>query len=275
MNRRRVIAAALVMLVALAAGCGDDDTVFTTAPASTTAASAATTQATTTTTTQATTTTAEATTTTASDLHPVWGVSWAAVWPADGDTASYRVRLWNGDTIDLPARVDYGVEWQGGTWDRITIGTTEPNEYGLALYFDRTEPWVIRIWGLQSTGPDSGPYGAYVEYPEEPQVLDLSGMPDSAPVLETAVLIDNGGGVLGPLPAVYTLSVVGLETIEVPAGTIEDALHLSLGLGGEFFGGTAGSTEVSNFWIQPGQLLVRWDQPAPGFGPFELLTLWE
>jgi len=261
-----------MIVVLLAAACADGDGAGTTA-ATTTSAATTTLAATTT----AVTTTTQATTTT-SDVHPAWDVSWAALWPRDGATATYRVSLWGGGAIDLPARIDYGVDWQEGTWDRITLGTVEAGEWGLALYFQRPEPWVLRIWGLETTGPGQSPGGSFLEYSEEPGVLDLRGLPGTMARIDAGVVFDGGGDEAPePMNGTYALAVVGLETIEVAAGTLEGALHLQLNLGGEFFGaaGPDDFTEFTDIWIQPGQLLVKWGRPAPGFESFELLTPWE
>jgi hypothetical protein len=188
------------------------------------------------------------------------------------------VSLWGGGTVDLPARIDYAVEWQGGTWDRITLGAVAPGEWGLALYFQRPEPWVLRTWGLEATGPGQGPGSSFLECSHEPGLLDLRSLPGAAARIDAEVVFDGGGTeVPEPISGTYALSVVGLETIQVAAGTLEDAVHLQLNLGGEFFGATDPDefTEVADIWIQPGQLLVKWGQPAPGFESFELLTPWE
>jgi hypothetical protein len=280
MRRSSPALLACAVLVAIAAaGCGGGEGATSTTAASTTVTSAATTTTAppTTTGSTSTTTTTQATTTT-SDVHPAWDVSWAALWPPDGATAQYRVSLWGGGTVDLPARIDYAVQWQGGTWDRITLGTVAPGEWGLALYFQRPEPWVLRIWGLETTGPGQGAGSSFLEYSEEPGVLDLRSLPGAAARIDAGVIFDGGGTeVPEPMSGTYSLSVVGLETIEVAAGTLEDVLHLQLNLGGEFFGATDPDqfTEVADIWIQPGQLLVKWGQPAPGFESFELLTPWE
>lgn len=277
MSSYRLSATAAVLLLLLAAACGDDGDAGTTAATTTSAATTSTAVPITTlaTTTIAVTTTTQATTTT-SDVHPAWDVSWAALWPPDGATATYRVSLWGGGTVDLPARVDYGVNWQEGTWDRITLGTLESGEWGLALYFQRPEPWVLHIWGLEATMP--GGQGSLLEYAAETGVLDLRGLPGTMARIDAGVLFDSGGeDAPDPMNGTYALAVVGLETIEVAAGTLEGALHLQLNLGGEFFGaaGPDDFTEFTDIWIQPGQLLVKWGRPAPGFESFELLTLWE
>lgn len=270
---------ACAVLVAVAtAGCGGGEAAPSTTAASTSVPpTAASTTAPATTTAVSLTATTQAATTT-SDVHPAWDVGWTELWPPDGATASYRVNLWGGGTVDLPARIDYGVEWQEGTWDRITLGNVTAGEWGLALYFQRPEPWVLRIWGLETTGPGQTPGGSFLEYSEEPGVLDLRGLPENMVRVDAGVVFDGGQeGVPEPMSGTYALSVVGLETIEVAAGTLEGALHVRLDLGGEFFGatGTDEFTEFTDIWIQPGQLLVKWGRPAPGFESFELLTLWE
>ncbi|MBN2114486.1 MAG: hypothetical protein JW785_10210 [Acidimicrobiia bacterium] len=280
MSRHRVATLAMVSLLLAATGCGGGETATTTTPASTTATSAATTTTAAPATSVApttTTTTMQATTTT-SDEHPAWDVGWAALWPNDGATASYRVNLWGGGTVDLPARIEYGVQWQDGTWDCLTLGEVVPGEWGVALYFQRPEPWVLRIWGLEVTAPGQGPGGSMLEYSEEPGILDLRTLPEGEATIYAGVVF-GGGGVepSEPMSGTYSLAVVGLETIEVAAGTLEDTLHLQLPLGGEFFGAADPDayTESPDIWIQPGQLLVKWGRPAPGFESFELLTLWE
>jgi hypothetical protein len=200
------------------------------------------------------------------------------VWPAEGATAVYRLELFNEPSVDLPATVSYGVEWDGGTWDRIQIGSAEPGEIGLAFYFDRSEPWVIRIWGLRANGPGMGPQGSFDEYLGGSPAVDLTGLPDTAPTLEVGAFVAGVNEELfGPSPAVYAMEVAGLEEVEVAAGNFPIALHVRFGLGGEFFGVEEGQpiTSFSDLWVNPTQLILRWD-PAPGFGTaLELVSPWE
>lgn len=281
-HRLKAGAAALALLALtalLAAACGDDDAGTSAAP---TTAAPSTTAVPPTTTTQApvttqTTTTTQATTTT-SDLHPAWQVSWAPVWPEEGSTAVYRLGLFNQTPVDLPAVIEYGVEWEEGTWDRILIGNTEPGQYGLAFYFDRSTPWMIDIWGLRATGPNMGPQGSFDEYFGDVASVDLGGLPGTVPRLEVDAFVGGvGDEVFGPTPAVYAMEIVGLEQVVVPAGTWDQALHVRFGLGGEFFGVDEGQeiTTFSDLWVAEGQLILRWD-PAPGFGtPLELVSPWQ
>lgn len=273
----RAFTVASLTVVMLAVACSDDGSA-TTAATTTTAAGTVTTAAVATTTTTAPATTTTAATTTTSDLHPAWDLSWAGVWPAEGATATYRLELFNEPSIDLPATVSYGIEWDGGIWDRIQIGSTEPGEYGLAFYFDRSEPWVLRVWGLRANGPGMGPQGSFDEYLGGSPEVDLGGLPGTAPTLEVGAFVAGVGEELyGPTPAVYAMEVVGLEEVEVPAGIFPVSLHLRFGLGGEFFGVEEGQpiTAFSDLWVSPENLILRWD-PAPGFGAaLALVSPWE
>jgi len=89
--------------------------------------------------------------------------------------------------------------------------------------------------------------------------------------------VDSGGPEpWGPSAAVYAMEVVGLEEVEVPAGTFDTALHVRFGLGGEFFGVEEGEEigHFSDLWVDRAQLILRWE-PAPGLGTgLELVTPW-
>ena len=274
-RRARATVTLLAAVALLAAACGDDGGAATTAPETTTTA-AATTTSPAATTTQATTTT-EATTTTASGAHPVWGIVWDSVWPAAGSTARYRLTPPGGAPVELDAMLSYGVEWDGGAWDRIQIGSTEPGEYGLTFYFDRSEPWAIEIWGLRANGPGMGPEGWITEYLDGGPLVDLSALPGTAPTLDVAAFVDSGQGeVYGPTGAVYAMEVVGVEAVEVAAGSFAASLHVRFGLGGEFFGVAEGDeiTFFSDLWVEATQLILRWD-PVPGMGgALELVAPW-
>jgi len=170
------------------------------------------------------------------------------------------------------------VEWDGGTWDRIQIGSTEPGVYGLAFYFDRSEPWAIQIWGLRASDPGMGPAGWITEYLGGGPVVDLSALPGTAPTLDVEAFVDSGQGeVGGPAGALYAMEVVGVEAIEVAAGSCTGSLPVRFGLGGEFFGVAEGDeiTSSSNLWVEATQLILRWD-PVPGMGgALELVAPWE
>ncbi|MBM3695090.1 MAG: hypothetical protein FJW79_04045 [Actinobacteria bacterium] len=208
----------------------------------------------------------------------MWGIPWSSLWPPEGATATYRLSVWNQEPLDLPATIEYGMEWQDGTWDRIQIGSSEPGELGLAFYFDRSEPWAIRVWGVRVTAPGLGENGFMDEYLDGFPAVDLSGLPDTAPTLDVDAFVDTGrDDIFGPSPAIYAMEVVGLEEITVAAGTFPVTLHVRFGLGGEFFGLEPGQeiNSFSDLWLDPTQLILRWD-PSPGLGtPLELVSPWE
>ena len=184
----------------------------------------------------------------------------------------------NDPAVELPTVIQYGVEWDGSTWDRILFGDTEPGEHGLAFCFDRSEPWVIRTWGLRATGADMGPQAAFDEYLEGSPDLDLNGLPGAPPTLGVGAYVAGAGQELfGPSPAICALELVGLEEVEVPAGSFDMSLHVRFGLGGEFFGvdESGESPSFSDLCGHPTQVILRWD-PAPGFGTaLELASPWE
>ena len=175
--------------------------------------------------------------------------------------------------MELPAHFEYGVEWQGGTWDRLVIGTVEPGQDGAALYFARPEPWVLLLWGVEQTSADRD--DAVLEYFDQPQELDFTLLPDDPPTIEGNMRVAFEGVSSDPTPAVYAFEWVGVETVEVPAGTFDGAFHISVGLGGDFYplGPEGEITTFSELWLHPEQLILRWDM-GPAGGPIELATPW-
>jgi len=273
--RRLGLIGVLVLTVTFLGACGDDDGAGTTTP---TTAGATTTAATTTlaatTTTIAPTTTEAPTTTTSTlpaDAHPVVGLSWAAVFPPEGATATYRVTTYNGVTLDLPASIETGVEWRGGTWDRLVLGTPEPGNEAIAVYFDRSEPWVFKVKGIETftaattTGPEM------VEWFQEPLVFDANVLPDEAMAADTAITLELPGGGL-TLTATYQVEVIALdEEVEVAAGAFSPTAHLQVTIGGDFQGGGTFSLEM---WLHPEQFLVK-ATDISAFAVLELATPWE
>lgn len=270
MRSRRATAIVAAATLALAtAACGDDAVTTTAAPASSTTQVATTLPAT-------TTTTAPTTTTIPGDIHPAWGISWSAIWRTVGpQTGHYRTQIMGGESVELAARFELGVPWRGGTWDRLVLGTVEPGQYGAALYFSRPEPWVLRLWGVAQTSTDRD--DTVYEYFEVPQDLDLSLMPDDPPTLEGRMLVEHGLGTTDPIPVVFRIEWVGIETLEVGLGEMAtlETYHLRIGLGGDFYpAGPGGEIEFfSDLWLHPEQMIVRWD-PGPAGGPIELSIPW-
>jgi len=270
---------ALILVLGMAA-CGDDDrgattaapetTVATTTTPTTAAAPTTTTAASTTTTTAAPTTTTTSTTTLPLDAHPVFGVSWATVWPPDGSTATYQVVSFDGVTGELPARIDYGVEWKGGTWDRFTIGDPGSGEDAMVVYLNRPEPWVFVIGGVESYTPNGGTE-PFSEWFDEPLMVDTRMGLGETFEAETTITLQFPGDSPFTLGVEYTLTGIAVdETLELAFGTLEDVVHLEATVGGAFIGGPAFTVEI---WVHAGQFLLKMDGP-PSFQYLELIESW-
>jgi hypothetical protein len=256
-KRRWLILAALAVL---AAACGGDgDAVSTTAAASTSTAASTTS----TTTPAATTTTTVVTTTAPDDLHPAWPVSWAALWPADGSTATVRAAT-NEGTIDAGIGIDYGLEWDGGEWDRIWLGSTEEGLLGVSFYLQRPQPWVITLWGAATHSP----FLSMTERFDPPLTFDLRGLAEGPLSMDTTVTISDADGVVDEGPYALTISLVGIEDVAVAAGQFAGTAHLRLTA--EEPGGFVAETDV---WVDAEQALVRLS-PAHIWDSLELAALW-
>ena len=258
-KRRWMLLAAMAVWLTACGGDGGALTTVTAEPGSTSTVAA------TVTTVPATTTIATTTTTTGpEDGHPFWPVSWAALWPADGSTATVRAATDEG-TIDAELGMDYGVEWDGATWDRVWLGSPEAGQLGVSFYLQRPEPWVIVLWGAETHAPN----GLYMtERFDPPLTLDLRDLPGAEISEETTVVIADSEGEVDRGPYTLTLSLVGLETVEVAAGQFTDTAHLHLVA--EEPGGFVTETDL---WIDGGQALVRL-APAHIWDSLELATPW-
>ncbi|MBU1226225.1 MAG: hypothetical protein KJ698_03290 [Actinobacteria bacterium] len=269
---------ALVAAVALmVAACGDDDAGEPATSSSSTATTEQTTPASSTAapTTVAETTTAAPTTTTTTaplDAHPIFGLSWAAVWPADGATAVYRIHDWSGAEEDVPARFDVGVDFRGETFDRITIGTAGGGSNAMEVYLDRSIPWMVGIKAVVTYGPHVAAGPAITEMFEEPVFFDGTlPVGDSAPV-ETEVILDFGND-QDSFPATYAFVVreVGV-TVEVPLGTVTNTLYAQGSVTGEeFIGGT--EPFAADMWLHPQHMIVKMTG-SPSFDMFEIVEAW-
>ena len=280
MRRLGIMWVLALALIAASAGCGDDDGTATTAASSTTAAPTTSTTAPTTTTaattTTSTTTTSTTTTTTTTtlpeDLHPVAGLSWADMFPPPGATATYRVTTYAGETLDLPGTFEEGVEWRGGTWDRFVIGTPEPGNEAMAVYYDRSEPWVFAVKGDEvfTAATAGGP--EMVEMFATPLGFDTMGMPDTPFEGETEITLEFAGGGGMTVGVTYLLEVAALgEDVEVAAGTLGPTVQLRATIGGAFMNGGTFSLDM---WLHPEQFLVKMTD-GPAFRTLELLTPWQ
>jgi hypothetical protein len=249
-------------LVLAACGGGASPGSSTTAPPATTSASTTTTGAPATT--SAPTTTGAPTTTALSDLHPAWPVSWAALWPHDGASAPYVARDAFDQQIETAVGMDYGIDWDGGTWDRIWIGSPDPAELGVAFYLQRPAPWVVVLWGAHTYNGDF----TMTERCDPPITLDLLGLPEEVASGETTLVIEGPGDFTDEGPYTFTLSFVGFEDVTVAAGDFANTAHLHLRA--EEPGGFVAETDL---WIDAEQALVRLE-PAHVFSSLELAGAW-
>ncbi|NQV07670.1 hypothetical protein HQ535_14085 [bacterium] len=150
----------------------------------------------------------------------------------DGSTAVYEITNF-GDVFELPAVYTHGVEFQGGTWDRFTLGVVEPNNEGLAMYFGSPAPWLVQFAGWEYFRPDGG---YTLEWYPDPVVFDVSGDMLAPVATETVARLEFGGEVMD-LGAVFTYSVSGIgQSIETPAGSLIGA-RFHVDVSGELMGG--------------------------------------
>jgi len=264
MRRFLALAAALTLLLALGA-CGDDDAT-TTAPVdgATTVDTGETAQ-------EATTTEAAPTTTAVpADAHPDWGVSWADVWPAEGETAVYQVVTHDQAAMELDAYMQYEVAWRDGIWDRFVVGVPEPGYDGMALYLERVEPWVIRIAGVEGFSSSMPNEPSMVEVFEAPLVLRATQPLGEPYQVDSTISIEGFGSPL-VLGVTYEITVGAAdESVTVPFGTLDGCAHVEAAVGGEFIGGGIFEAEA---WFHPEQFLVLMTS-LPTFEEVELVEGW-
>lgn len=264
----------VVVLVLVAAACGDDAG-STTEPAvaSTPATIVTTTTAapvTTTTTTAATTTTTTvpATTTTEADTHPYYGFGWASIFPDPETRALYRVGDFGLDG-DLEAHVEYGVEFGGGIYDRFVFGEAVAGSVGVALYFDFSEPWVVKYAGLEMYTADAVGGPEMSEVYVEPAVFDISGAPGETIHVESTVQARFGSTEFdSDIVADLTMHADDPGSVTVAAGTFDDIIGFDLVLSGPFIGGDFPIT----CYLTRDNLLLKAEMA--GGVTYELLEAW-
>jgi len=263
MNRRWAVGAAAAVI--LGAGCGGGTGASTTSGATTTTTTAATT------TTAGEATTSVPTTTLAADAHPTFGLSWDAVWPGPDETATYRATT--GDQVlELTARVEYGVEFRGMTVDRFVVGTPEGGNDGMAVYLDRSEPWVLRVMAVESFDAEVSGGPALSEVFEEPLVLDGTIAVGEEYEVASIITIDfPGGGAPDSLGVSYRVLPAEVEAgFDSPLGPLDDVLRVEASVGGEFMGG--GLFDVV-LWLHADHFLVRFEG-APAWDLLEIIAPW-
>ncbi len=254
----------MALIIAACGGSGTGDASDATAAPATSSAGSASTQATT-----VPTTSAAPTTTLPDDGQPNSpSLSWPGVWPDAGPFATYSATTFNGDTVELVASIEYGVEWPGheGTWDRIMYGAPD-DPINTAIYLQRPEPGIVVAGGAVSVDPDQ----VLTEFFAEPLTIDLRLLPGDLRRVESEVTLEFPGftDVLGITMDLEIVST--METIEVPFGVVEGTLHLGVGVSGPFMGG-GDFVLQADIWLHPELGLVRWDFP-PGLDRLELLSI--
>lgn len=271
----RRIVTVLAVATLLAVACGDDDagttqgtTPATAAPATTGAPPA---------TTEAPATTAAPTTTAPPSVespHPFWGAGWDDVWPAEGETAVYEAETWGGEILEITARIEYGVEWQGETWTAFVLGVPEEGESGLVVYLDRSTPWVPAFKGAEGHTPTLPAGQVQQEWFEEPMPMDLLGDVGHSFRHEAPMFLSFlGGRDAFAHDIYYEMEILSLtDTVEVPFGTLEGCFHLGMKVGGPYIGG-ADAFFTADVWAHPEQFVVSVNE-MPVFARIELKEGW-
>lgn len=256
----------LTLILALAAcgggegGAGDSTTTLIPLTTTTTAGTS----------TSVATTTAPTTGIAATDAHPLFGVSWASVFPDEGETAIYRVTRFDGSTADLPAAFEYGVDFRGTTVDRLVVGTAAPGNEGWALYFDRSEPWVFAVIASEVYDPAAGDGPSLTEFFPEPIPFDGTIGVGETFTIESRITLEFAGGGDTTLDVTYEMRPASIEeTITVPFGTVDEVLLLDAEVGGAFIGGLF----PVRLWLHPDHALVRFEG-APAWELIELVETW-
>jgi hypothetical protein len=265
--KRAALGLTLILVLGACGGSAGDEATTTTSATTT----APTTTSPVTSTTAATTTTEATTTTLPADAHPVFGVSWASVFPEPGETAIYRVTRLDGTTVELPAHFEYGVDFRGATVDRLVVGTAEPGNEGWALYFDRSEPWVLAVIASEIYYPQSPNGPGFVESFVDPVRFDGTMDIGESREFETTITLEFEGGVTDDLGVIYRMNPAAIEDeVEVPFGVITEVLRLEAEVGGELIG--TSFIDVT-LWLHPDHTLVRFLGPPP-WEAMELVETW-
>ncbi len=259
-----------LLLSACGGGTGTADTAASTAaPSTAPVSSSSSTEAVATT--QAPTTTAAATSTLAPDAHPAFAVRWADVWPDETKSAVYRVDTFTGVELELPARMEYGVQFADGTYDRLVVGILEPGNDAMAIYFDRSEPWEIRVVGeeIYSQSRPDGPESVYVF--DGPVVFNGLTPLGETQMTEGQLAITFGAGDTLELGVTYEVTPRSIESVTIAAGDFDDVLTVDAQVGGELIGGS--STFAVGIWLHADQFILMFIG-ASAFNAIELLEPW-
>lgn len=197
----------------------------------------------------------------------VWGVSWSEAWPEENERATYSVGF-TGNMVDLEARIEYGVEIDGETWDRMTIGTLEPGEAGGQIIFDRSTPWELRVKSTTIYTREVTSGYAIMEVYENPITFPLN--------IELNETVDVEGtyylylpGVVDPIQVDehYSLKVTDLDrTIDLGFETLTGCIELEVTVGEEY-------PFTAVIVMHPEQNIVYFEA-APGVELAQMVSPW-
>lgn len=206
--------------------------------------------------------------------HPHWaGVTWESFWPADGEVARYRVHTEDGQDLDLDARIQDGFTRWGGHWTRLVVGVPDVGQVGLALYFDRRQPWVLKLKGMELYGPENVTGPVRVEAFATPLTVVLDEPVGKHTAVDSTVFEDPEAQT-GALAGRWDLSVDSYDQYVggLLAGDLEGcAVHRTMLSGALVGGGTPLAVQTV---VHADHHLVRWIN-GPGFVSMELLEGWK
>lgn len=201
-------------------------------------------------------TAAPSTSAAASGVHPALpSPPWDDVWPDDGATATYEVVPFPDATLEVEARIEYGVDYRGAVLDRLVFGNAVPGDDGMIIYFDRTEPWVFKVVAAEvyASNEDSGP--SYIERYEGSMPFDgRQGVGESS-VSQGVLISEFPDGSTDEFEVGYLVTTTTNDgTVEVPFGTVEGVLHIGVNVGFPIAGEGEFAAEL---WLHPELFLVR------------------
>lgn len=204
--------------------------------------------------------------------HPYWiGADWDTFLPAPGETAVYAVKTFAQAEMDLTASLERGVAYEGGTWDRIVIGTLAPGSDGSAIYVDLSIPWTARVKGIVVYDANTAGGPLMTETFADPIVIPLDKAAGQTTTITTTIQ-GSYSGFEDDLDVTYVAGVVSYdETREVPYGNLSGCAHFRATLSGELIG--TGELVV-DVWAHPQQRIVEWVD-APGFILARLKSAWQ
>ena len=137
---------------------------------------------------------------------------------------------------------------------------------------------MITFWGNETYATEFPAGWIMTEWFDDPVVLDLSSYPTAPEGVETMVNLTVGEDDDSvPLPLDIAFSVVDdAEALEVPLGTLDGTLHMTITLSNEFIGGAGHPEAAMDFelWVHPEHFIVAMNGSTM-FTTIELAEPWE